>query len=315
MRSWLRCYLYFVFLICISGNSLAIEVTQKEIGYGTFAYNTICSSPTDLTLCAESKSGGGAEQACLLYLPKLQSQYPTYHYLFTGVSTLSNGVQRCEYQGKIPSNGQKSYQSAQLHKKTGYCPVAEAGPPDTVIFSRQGRWWPQELPDERCFRSCLYNVKAIAEYKHYVYTNGVITQFEYSSGDLASKESFCDPEPEPSRNDQGEVNHDAGCEDAMFKVFCDFVEWYRTDGELPTAPDPEHKQLNLGYIKADHVSTGLPPNTACFDPIEFNFFLPWSRTEVKKEVRFESLCNGIDSFGNFLRALYLLHAALIIFRR
>lgn len=314
MYSWLRGYLYIILLMIISSSSFALEVTPKEIAMGGFAFPVICSHPTNLSYCVKAERG--PEAACNLMGVTITSNYSTYNYSFVGVSTLSNGVNRCEWEGRNPSNNSKTYESAQLYNKSGLCPVQGSPPPEQVVFSRNGRWFPQELHNKRCYRSCMYSNAQSFNYKHYAFTNGVMTNFtENMSNRLESTQEFCDAVPEPSRNSQGEITYDAGCEDNMFKVFCDFVEWFRSDSEMPEAPSVENEQLNLGYIKADWVSTNLPANTTCFDPVEFNFFLPWSRTEVKQEVRFEAFCNGVDSFGNFLRALYLLHAALIIFRR
>lgn len=315
MYSWLRCYLYIVLLMCISSSSFALEVTQKEISMGGFAFPVICSHPSNLSYCVDATKSS-AEAACALMNVTITSQYAEYGYTFTGVSTLSNGIKRCEWEGRNPSNQTKTYQSAALSTKTGLCPVQDAPPPAQVVFSRNGRWFPQELESNRCFRSCEYSNGKSFEYKHYAFTNGVMTNFtENMSSRLKSNQKFCDPVPEPSRNDQGEITHDANCDDSFLTVFCNFVEWYRSDAEMPEAPKVESEQLNLGYIKADHVHIEANADNLCFAPVEFNMFLPWSRTEVKQEVRFDAMCGGIDSFGNFLRALYLLHAALIIFRR
>lgn len=311
MYSWLRGYLYIVFLMIVSSSSFALEVTQKEIDMGGFAFPVYCSDPSDLSYCVPQTQG--AEPACYIYGLHLA---PEYGYSFSGVKNMENGTTRCEWLGRNPNTGLEAYASVQIYSKNGLCPTKDNPPPAQVVFSRNGRWFPQELPAERCYRSCMYSNAQSFTHKHYVFTNGVMTNFtENMSNRLKSKEQFCEQDPEPSRNDAGEITYDAGCEDNVFSVFCDFVEWFRSDSEMPEAPKVESEQINLGYIKTDWVRTNNDHNTVCFEPVEFHFFIPWSRNEVKQEVNFQPLCDGIDSFGNFLRALYLLHAALIIFRR
>lgn len=309
MHVGLYYYLYAILLICISSSSFAIEVTDKDIAMGGFAYSVICAHPSSLNYCVNIEEQDAQKKACELWQLNLNQ---TYGYVF--VSIIPGTPDRCLYEGKNPSNGLKASTTQALYRKNGLCPAKDQPPPEQIVFSRNGRWFPQELNSERCFRSCNYTNGKSFDYKHYVFTNGVITSFtESTTSRLKSVAEFCDPEPEPERNSEGEITYDASCEDNIFKVFCDFVEWFRSDSEMPEAPSVESEQLNLGYIKTDLVSTNLPQNTTCFEPIEFNLFLPWSRDEVKQVISFTSMCNGIDSFGNFLRVLYLLHAAFIVF--
>ena len=132
MYSWLRGYLYTILLMIISSSSFALEVTSKEIAMGGFAYSTICSHPTDLNYCV--KATDGPEAACALMNVQITSQYPQYGYSFTGVQKLSNGVKRCSWEGRNPSNGAKEYQSAELYTKSGLCPAKDKPPPVQVIF-------------------------------------------------------------------------------------------------------------------------------------------------------------------------------------
>lgn len=311
MYSRLRGYLYIVLLMTISSSSFALA-TQQEIAMGGFAFPVICSHPTDLNYCVKAEDGEDA--ACALMTVTLSSQASIYSPSYSGIEVLSNGQRRCKWTGTNPVNGSPWSFTATLSTKAGLCPIKDNPPPVQVVFSRNGRWFPQELDNSRCFRSCEYSNAQSFTHKHYTFTNGVMTNFaEDMSNRLKSKALFCTAQPEPSRNSDGEITYDAGCEDNMFAVFCDFVEWFRSDSEMPEAPPVEAEQLNLGYIKVDHMLIEDNATNTCFAPIEFNMFLPWSRTEVKKEVSFDAMCGGIDQFGNFLRALYILHGALIIF--
>jgi hypothetical protein len=298
--------------------SHSLEVTSKEVSMGGFAYTTICSHATDLNYCVKADSG--AEAACALMNVKITSQYPQYGYSFTEVSTLSNGVKRCEWEGRNPSNGAKAYQSAQLYTKSGLCPAQDQPPPVQVIFSRNGRWFPQELSSKRCFRSCNYANGQSFDYKHYVFTNGVLTNFtENMNNRLKSVEEFCEPEPEPSRNSQGEITYDAGCEDNMFSVFCDFVEWFRSDAEMPEAPKVEQTNLDLGS-KLDGSKINIDVSrggSECLPAFERDFtinIMNVSYTHHAKVDLFE-ICSHLWSLGNFFRVMYLISAAFIIFRK
>lgn len=309
MCSRLRCYLYAFLLICVSTMSHALPVTDLETGHGGFAFPTICSHPTDLSFCVRVEDG--AKAACALWQTTLDS---TYSYSFTGVTTLSNGVQRCEWKGKNPSTNYPAYTSTELHKKSGLCPPLDKPPPELIKFGRQGRWFPQELDNERCYKSCLYTNGQSFTHKHYLFTNGVYTDFsENSDNRLRSSREFCYMKPEPIRDSSGEVTYESNCDDAMFKQICDFINWFRNDSEMPEAPKVEAEQINLGYIKADHVQIESNASNLCFAPYEFNFFLPWSRDEVKQEIRFDAICSKINEYGNLWRALYLLGACYIIF--
>lgn len=287
----------------------SLEVTDLETGHGGFAFNTVCSHPTNLSFCVALEDG--PEAACALYQPTLD---PKYSYKFSGVITLSNGVKRCEWVGKNPANNTPVYNSAQLTYKTGLCPAKEAPPPEIVKFGRQGRWFPQELDSNRCYRSCEYSNAQSFDFRHILFTNGVITDFtEKANARLRSNQKFCYMQTEPIRDSSGEVTYESNCDDATFKQICDFINWFRNDSEMPEAPKVESEQINLGYIKADHVQIESNASNLCFEPHEFNFFLPWSLDEVKQEIRFDSICSKINEYGNLWRALYLLAACYIIF--
>lgn len=309
MYSWLRGYLYIILLMCISSSSFALTVTQKEIDMGGFAFPVTCATQSDLNYCVKTSEGNAAQKACMLYMTTLSPRYS-----FT-LSSYSGG--RCTYKGKNPDDNTDWYEFVDIVTRSALCPTVNNPPPAIVIFGRTGRWFPQELGDKRCFRSCEYSgAQSAFDYKHYSFTNGVMTQFtEKSSSRLKSVQEFCTAEPEPSK-DGNEITYASGCEDATFSQFCEFINWFKNDSEMPDAPAVEQTNLALDqHLKTDWVDTGLNDNTVCFEPVEFNMYLPWSQTEVKKEVNFQPMCDGIDSFGNFLRALYLLHAALIVFRR
>lgn len=310
MYSWLRCNLYAIFLICVSTMTHA-TATPKDIAMGGYAFPVVCTSPTDLNYCVKASESDAEKQACFLWQVKLD---PTYGYAFTAVQSLSNGTKQCLWTGKIPSNGAVSYYTIALTYKNGLCPVKDAPPPEQVVFSRTGRWFPQELSTKRCYRSCEYQNGQSFDYKQYTFTNGVMTTFtEKMNSRLQSTQTFCDPVPEPARNDQGEITYDANCADSFLTVFCNFVEWYRSDAEMPTAPEVQSEQINLGYIKADHVLIESNVQNQCFQPIEFNFFLTWSRDEVKQEISFDAICSKIYEYGNLWRACYLLAACFVIF--
>jgi hypothetical protein len=289
-------------------------VTDLETGHGGFAFATICSHSTNLSFCVRAEDG--PIPACALYQPTLNS---IYSFSFTGVQTLSNGSRRCSWKGKNPSNNQDWYASADLYNKTGLCPQKDAPPPDTVTFGRKGRWYPQELGVDRCYKSCNYSGGKSFTVKHYVFTDGIVSDFKEDrtfGGGLKSKEEFCHMEPEPVRDSDDEVTYEKNCDDSYFTIVCDFINWYRHDSEMPEAPDVTHQNLNVAtHLKTDVVDIDLASNTACFPDYQFKLFLPFSREEVEKTISFAPICQGLESFNNLLRVLYLLHAAMIIFRK
>ncbi|MDH2648682.1 hypothetical protein R4646_17750 [Acinetobacter baumannii] len=306
MYSWLRSYLCVIFLMIISSSSFAVD--PKVTQMGGFPYTVVCSHATNLDFCADARVANAKETACRLWMTQLNS---TYSYSFDSV--VSGSPDYCMYSGRNPSNGAKVTTTQQLTTKSGLCPPQGDPPPTTVIFSRQGRWFPQELEDKRCFRNCLYSGGQNFSYKHYSFTNGIMTEFTSISGGLKSQEQFCDAKPEPVRNSEGEITYDAGCEDNMFKVFCDFVEWFRSDSEMPTAPEVENKSLAIDqHLKTDWVL--LDDNRqVCFEPVQFDLYLPFSGDEFKYEMSFDNLCNKFYEFGNIWRALYLFTACFIVF--
>lgn len=303
----LRCYLYAFLLILVS--TVAHSATEKEIAMGGFAYTVYCSHPSDLDFCVNASYTDAKKQACMLWMTQLNS---AYGYSFVNVTAGGTGI--CNYQGKNPADGSAVYDSAQLSSKAGLCPAKGNAPPTQVIFSRTGRWFPQELESTRCFRSCNYSNGQNFTYKHYAFTNGVTTTFtENTSARLASKAEFCDPVAEPSKNSEGEVTYDANCDDSFLTVFCNFVEWYRSDSEMPEAPTVETEQINLAYIKTDHVHVDAAEGATCFEPIIYDIQIPWSGDRVEQEINFSAMCERIDSYGNIWRALYLLAACYVIF--
>jgi hypothetical protein len=313
MHSRLRCYLYIVLLMCISSSSFALEVTQKEISMGGFAFPVICSHPSDLTLCV--KQDEGLKAACDLFSVKLPS---AYGYSYIGISGTHPNIS-CLWEGRNPHHGGKASTSQLLTFKNGLCPSTGNPPPVQVIFSRNGRWFSQELSGKRCFRSCEYSNAQSFDYKHYVFTNGVMTNFtENMNSRLQSSALFCENLPEPSRNDEGEITYDASCEDNMFKVFCDFVEWFRSDSEMPEAPKVDNNPVPFdSALKTDRINMpdNFSENTTCFEPITFRLYLPFSRDEIEQEISFISMCSKLEEFGNLWRAFYLLGALFIIFRK
>ncbi|WP_151798913.1 hypothetical protein [Acinetobacter calcoaceticus] len=306
MYSWLRSYLCIIFLMIISSSSFAVD--PKVTSMGGFPYTVICSHQTNLDYCVDARTMNAKENACRLWMNNLST---LYGYAFDSV-ILAGGKDTCIYRGKNPSNGTDVSTTQTLVTKSGLCPVSGNPPPTKVIFSRQGRWFPQELPDKRCFRNCNYSGGQSFTYKHYSFTNGIVTEFT-DAGGLKSVEEFCDAVPEPIRDSQGEITYDAGCQDNMFKVFCDFVEWFRSDSEMPTAPEVENKSLAIDqHLKTDWVL--LEQNGyVCFDPVNFDLYLPFSGDEFKYEMDFMNLCNKFYEFGNIWRALYLFTACFIVF--
>lgn len=308
LYSWLRCYLYAFFLICFATLSHAAD--PKVVSMGGYPYSVICSHQTDLDFCVDARSGNPKETACRLWLNKLST---LYGYSFDSIVT-AGGRDTCLYKGTNPSNGTSVAVTQDLVTKAGLCPVADNPPPVTVVFSRQGRWFPQELEDKRCFRNCMYSGGQNFSYKHYSFTNGIITEFTSQSGGLKSIEQFCDAKPEPVRNSQGEVTYDAGCQDNMFKVFCDFVEWFRTDSEMPEAPSVESKDVNLGYIDGGRILVQGDAMHQCFEPTIFKMYIPWGGgNEIEQEIDYFAFCTKIKSLGNIWRALYLIAACYVIF--
>lgn len=308
MYSRLRCYLYAFLLIFVSTMTHALEVTDKVKAMGGFPFPVICSDPSDLSLCVDANEG--VDQACYLFEPKLDTK-SGFSYAGT-YGTYPNIL--CLWKGTNPYNGRPNSVSTTITFRTGLCPAQDQPPPVQAIFSRNGRWFPQELEDQRCFRSCLYTNGQSFDHKHYVFTNGIMTKFtERMNARLRSSQKFCEPAPEPSRNTEGEITYDANCDDSMFKVFCDFVEWYCSDTEMPDAPKVETEQLDLGLLKTDHFVIDSNAETQCFAPIEYNSFIEFSRTEVKQEISFNFLCSKIEEFGNLWRAMYLLTACFVIF--
>lgn len=301
-------YLYAIFLICISTMTHSLEVTDLETGHGAFAFPTICSH-SNLSYCVNANDGEVA--ACALYQPTLDT---TKSFVFQGVQTISNGTKRCSWKGKNPVNNTDVYASAQLIYKLGVCPEKDAPPPEIIKFGRQGRWFPQELTSNRCYKTCEYSNGQSFQYKHLLFTNGVITEFtENSNSRLKSTQKFCYMQPEPIRDSTGEITYESNCNDATFKQLCDFINWFRNDSEMPDAPEVKTEQINLAYIKTDHVHITSDANNLCFDPYVFDFYLPFSQQRSTQEIKFDSMCSKINEYGNLWRALYLLAACYIIF--
>ena len=314
MYSRLRGYLYIILLMCISSSSFAI--TDEEKAYGGFATNAICSHPTILDYCVTEEQGG-AKQACLLWLVNMQA----------GQSQNPNPIQwnfdsivsdTCVYKGIQANTGYPNSTTRALETKEALCPTRDKPPPSQISFSRNGRWFPQELESTRCYKKCEYRVLPTTfTAKHYAFTNGVLTQFTENSNQRAgSNEKLCFNTVEPSRNSDGEIIEDSSCANNVFKVFCDFVNWYRNDSEMPEPPEVENKTLDIAtHLKTDHVRIQSNANNQCFQPVEFDLNLPWANLQVKKEISFDQMCVAIMDFNGFLHVLYLLHAALIIFRK
>ena len=317
MYSRLRCYLYIILLMCISSSSFALTDEQKA--FSSFAENTICSHPTVLDYCVPITESDSAKKACMLWLVGLQAgQAGQANPISWTFKNITNNY--CFYDGIQANTGNQNSNAQPLVSRTGMCPQLDSPPPKQILFTRKGRWFSQEVTGTRCFERCEYTATSstfIA--KNYVFTNGVLTQFtENMSSRAKSNAKLCFSEPEPARNDDGEITEDASCSDNVFKVFCDFVNWYRTDAEMPDAPDVENKTLDIPtYLKTDHVAVN-PNGTSdfmCFTPIEFDLYLPFSQTRVQKSVEFYSMCAKLRDFSFFLQMFYYLHAAFIIFRK
>lgn len=311
MYSWLRSYSYIILLMLVSSSSFAL--TELEIAMKGFSYDVICSHPSDLNFCVPASESDAAKQACNLRLAALSVAEPHRQYMSSvEVVTRTNGVKTCVFKYKVNTITTEFSVTYDLDNKKGMCPPRDAPPPEPILFSRNGRWFPQELPPKRCYKNCEYGSAQGFSVKHYTFTNGVLSQFTQQTAPR-STQAFCTIEPEPSRNTQGEITYDASCEDNIFKTFCDFVEWFRSDSEMPTSPDVQQKSLELSYLKVDHVLIEDNADNLCFAPIEFNFYLPWSRDELKQEVTFDRLCGAFGIIGNLFRALWLILAAYIIF--
>lgn len=312
LYSRLHRYLYAFLLICVSTMSHSFTVTQKEIDMGGFPFNVVCSHATLLQYCTNQGDYNGA---CALWQVTLDSRYG---FSFSGVQTASNGMRYCLWKGKNPANGTPFDTTQYLTEKVGLCPSEGHPPPEQVAFGRTGRWFPQELENKRCYRSCMYSNAQSFNYKHYVYTNGVMTHFTENTSDrLKSTAEFCTAVVEPARNSDGEITHDANCDDSFLTVFCNFVEWYRSDAEMPDAPPVSNDQLNLGYIDGSKVN--IPVSTdgsQCLPKFErdFSFSIMNQTFTHKAEVDLYPICSTLWSLGNFFRIMYLLTACYIIFR-
>lgn len=311
MCTWLRSYSYIIYLMLISSSSFAL--TDLEIAMKGFAYDVTCSHPSDLNFCVPSSNSDAAKQACELRLSALRVARPERQYLsIISVITKTNGDRSCLFKYKVDTVVTEFSETYDLAFKTGMCPPRDSPPPEAISFSRQGRWFPQELPPKRCYKNCEYASAQGFSVKHYTFTNGVLSEFTQVTAPK-STQNFCHIEPEPIRNDEGEITYDASCEDNIFKTFCDFVEWFRSDSEMPQAPEVQQKSLELSYLKVDHVWIEDNADNLCFAPIEFNFYLPFASEEVKQEVTFDRLCGALSIMGNLWRALWLLLATYIIF--
>lgn len=316
MYSWLRSYLYIILLMIISSSSHAI-LTAEQKSYGGFAETTICSHPTDINFCFSVKEEDAQRSACMAWLAQLQAgQTGQANPIAWTLKTIANN--RCYYDGLQANTGNPNSNSQPLITRAGFCPQQDSPPPEPITFSRMGRWYAGEAAGTRCFKRCEYRTNASTfNVTYYQFTNGFVTQFVEGSNRAKSNEKLCFVTPEPSRNDQNEVYDDASCEVKLFSVFCDFIKWYRTDAELPTTPEVENKTLQIDtFLKADHVNAN-PNATAdmmCFEPIEIKFYIPLTRQETTHSVTFYNLCNILREMSLFFHCLYLLHAALIIFR-
>jgi hypothetical protein len=300
----------------VSSSSFA-ELTPQQKSYGGFAEVTICSHPTDINFCVPVKEPDAQKMACTIWLGHIQA----------GQSSAANPIQwtfrgiqnnYCMYDGLQSNTGYKNSNSQQLSTRNGFCPEQDAPPPEIMIVSRNGRWYAGEMAGTRCYKRCEYRTNAGTwSAKYYSFTNGYVTQFTETSSRAKSNQKLCFSEPEPSRNDQNEIYDDASCDAKLFTVFCDFIKWYRTDAELPTTPEVENKTLQIDTtLKSDHINAN-PNSTAdmmCFEPIEIKFFIPLTRQETTQTISFSNLCNILREMSLFFHCLYLLHAALIIFR-
>lgn len=300
----------------ISSSSFAL--TPEEQAFGGFATSMICSHPSDLSFCFDATQSDAATQACYAWMSYMQAgQTGTNSRQY---SYVKNNGRICDYSYIVTATGTQGFNSQPLTTRSGMCPTKGQPPPKQIVFSRQGRWFPQELGSDRCFEKCEYNISSTTfDYKHYVFTNGVVTEFkENMSRRATSKGKFCFAPAEPIRNTEGETTYDANCDDAFLTVFCEFVEWYRSDSEMPEAPEVKKENLDIpSYLKTDHFDAD--PNTTadmqCFAPLSYSFYLAFSQTEVAGEFSFIKFCAALSSIAHLLKAGYLLFAAFIIFRR
>jgi hypothetical protein len=316
MRIRLCSYLYIVLLMLISSSSFAL--TPEQSSYGGFAEVTVCSHPTDINFCVPIKDPDAQKMACTIWLGHIQ----------VGQSSAANPIQwtfkgiqnnYCMYDGLQANTGYKNSNSQALTTRSGFCPQQDAPPPEPITFSRMGRWYAGEAAGTRCFKRCEYRTNANTfKVTYYQFTNGFVTQFVESSERAKSNEKLCFSEAEPARNDKNEVYDDASCDAKLFSVFCDFIKWYRTDSEMPTAPEVENKTLQIDTsLKTDHVVVN-PQSTAdflCFNPVTFDLYLPFAQKQIKQEITFSKMCNSLREISFFFHTLYLLHAAFIIFRK
>ena len=317
MRIGLCCYLSVIFLILVSSSSFA-ELTPQQKSYGGFAEVTVCSHPTDINFCVPIKDPDAQKMACTIWLGHIQ----------VGQSSAANPIQwtfkgiqnnYCMYDGLQANTGYKNSNSQPLTNRNGFCPEQDAPPPEPITFSRMGRWYAGEAAGTRCFKRCEYRTNANTfKVTYYQFTNGFVTQFVEGSERAKSNQKLCFVEAEPARNDQNQVYDDASCDAKLFSVFCDFIKWYRTDSEMPTAPEVENKTLQIDTsLKTNHVEAN-PHATSdfqCFNPVTFDLYLPYAQKQIKQEITFSNMCNSLREISFFFHTLYLLHAAFIIFRK
>lgn len=309
LYSRLYLYLYYIFVVSILTISTSHALEPLEIQYGGFAETMYCSHPSDLSFCTPTTQP--KLNACQKWLSYLQAT-PNPTRQFNSV-TLSGNSCIAQYTNK--SDQTAGTDSTGIITRAGKCPAKGASATPPISFSRQGRWFAQEVTGTKCWKGCDFGEVSFTA-KHLVYTNGIITQFTQTNA--KSLAQFCIIEPEPVRNSNDEITYESNCDDAVFKQICDFINWFRTDAEMPVAPPVESTSLDIDqYLKTDRVLVDAAGtiDMQCFAPQEFNLYLPWASIEVKQTVSFMPICDGLNTFGNFLRALYLLHAALIIFRR
>lgn len=316
LYSRLYLYLYYIFLVSFLSVTTAHALEPLEIKYGGFAENMFCTHPTDLAFCVAVTKLQAKQLACGLWLSSLQSGQAGGNRQYNDVYVATGGPQgQCIANYTNTSDGSKGSNSISISMRVGQCPAQGSPSPTPISFSRQGRWYAPELGNKVCWKKCEYQGQF--EARHIVYTNGVVTTFD--SITTSSNATFCEMLPEPVRDSDGEITYDSNCDNQVFEQFCDFMNWMRADLPLEPPPVTEVQQSDFDqYLKTDHVDVdgGLgTTDMQCFAPQEINLYLPWVSTEVKQTISYQPICDGLTSFGNFLRALYLLHAALIIFRR
>lgn len=316
----LCCYLYAIFLICVSSSSFALSTIsdlERAKLLGGFAYSTYCSDSTKFEFCINVEEEDAIKKSCQLKYNEYSAIATTV--VYTGQINIimlpqnSASVASCSFPYKINNSNRFGESSTLVKLRSGVCPVRDSPPPELIKFARQGRWINNELSEERCYKNCSYTNGRSFTYKHYVYTNGIITEFTEADR-LKSQAKFCDIEPEPKKDLQDEVTYDSSCEDAVFKQICDFINWFRNDGELIDPPDVKSENLDIpANLDYQIININMPENTTCFPDYDFN--LNFLGKEIKHTFSFSPICNGLESFNNLLRALYLMHAALIIFRK